>query len=570
MLTVAPACLQALATNPMTCVAGLHHASFIPNSRPSRATFFSATFFSLSHGHYSHFPLATPPTSGWENEGKYSVEQEHSLKTRKYFVEGPTVLPVVNSNFILASERTQRKDPLNGFKKYTKGWNIRDRHYWASVGFTAVPLFVIAAVWFLAFGLCLCLICLFRFCRKKESYGYSKTIYVLSLIVLIILTITTIIGCVILYTGQERFHRSTTNTLEYVVHQADFTVEKLRNVSDYLGAAKQVGVDQVFLPSNVQTDIDQIETKINSSASTLAGRTVENSEDMHDLLDSVRLAIIVIAAIMLVLTFLGLLFSVFGMQSLVYIVVITGWILVTGTFILCGTFLLLHNVAADTCVAMDEWVQNPTSYTALDDILPCVDNATAQETLLRSKEVTSQLVDMINSVITNVSNINFSPNFKQMYLNQSGPLVPILCNPFYPDFTDRDCSDGEVEPSNATEVWMSYVCQVSTTGICITTGRLTPALFNQMMAGVNVGVALYNYGPFLVELEDCTFVRQTFSEIYRDHCPGLRQYSRWIYIGLVMVSIAVMLSLIFWLIYGRERRHRVYTKQLVPEGGKEN
>lgn len=117
---------------------------------------------------------------------------------------------------------------------------------------------------------------------------------------------------------------------------------------------------------------------------------------------------------------------------------------------------------------------------------------------------------------------------------------------------------------------MSYVCQVSTTGICITTGRLTPALFNQMMAGVNVGVALYNYGPFLVELEDCTFVRQTFSEIYRDHCPGLRQYSRWIYIGLVMVSIAVMLSLIFWLIYGRERRHRVYTKQLVPERGKEN
>ncbi|KAK7831306.1 hypothetical protein CFP56_027487 [Quercus suber] len=49
----------------------------------------------------------------------------------KYFVGGPTVLPVVNSNFILASERTQRKDPLNGFKKYTKGWNIHDRHYWA-------------------------------------------------------------------------------------------------------------------------------------------------------------------------------------------------------------------------------------------------------------------------------------------------------------------------------------------------------------------------------------------------------------------------------------------------------
>ncbi|GMY29235.1 transmembrane [Fagus crenata] len=544
--------------------------------------FFSATLFSLSHGDDPHFPsLQTLPTSGWENEGNYSVEQEQeqSLNTwRSLVVEGPTPsgVPVENySTFVLASKRTLRKDPLNGFKKYTKGWNLSDRHYWASVGFTAVPLFVIALVWFLAFGLCLCFICVCHFCCGREPYGYSKMAYALSLIFLIIFTITAVIGCVFLYTGQGRFHSSTMNTLEYVVDQADSTVEKLRNVSEYLGAAKQVGVDQVFLPSNVQTDIDQIETKINSSASTLADRTVENSDDIRDLLDSMRLALIIIAAIMLLLTFLGLLFSIFGMQSLVYILVIAGWILVTGTFILCGTFLLLHNVAADTCVAMDEWVQNPTSYTALDDILPCVDKTTAQETLLRSKEVTAQFVDLINSVITNVTNINFSPNFKQMYFNQSGPLVPILCNPFFPDLTDRTCTAGEVDLNNATEVWSTYVCQASAAGICITTGRLTPTVYNQMMAGVNVGVALNNYGPFLVELEDCTFVRDTFSEIYRDHCPGLQQYSRWIYVGLVMVSISVMLSLVFWVIYGRERRHRVFTKQVNKsiegvEGGKDS
>jgi hypothetical protein len=31
-----------------------------------------------------------------------------------------------------------------------------------------------------------------------------------------------------------------------------------------------------------------------------------------------------------------------------------------------------------------------------------------------------------------------------------------------------------------------------------------------------------------------------------------------------MVSSAVMLSLVFWVIYARERRHRVYTKQHRP------
>uniref|UniRef100_A0A6N2K1T1 Uncharacterized protein n=1 Tax=Salix viminalis TaxID=40686 RepID=A0A6N2K1T1_SALVM len=419
---------------------------------------------SVSHGAPVPFPSfsALPPAVVGRADGaKYEVE--FSWGTRRPVVEAPIGEPVDNSPvLVLAPKRTYRKDPLNDFKRYTGGWNISDRHYWA-----------------------------------------------------------------------ERFHKSTTETLEYVVNQADATVDKLRAVSDFIASAKLVGVDQVFLPSNVQTDIDQIGTRINSSASVLADKTVDNSEDIKDLLDSV--------------------------------LVIVGWILVAGTFILCGTFLLLHNVAGDTCVAMDHWVQNPTAHTALDDILPCVDQATTQDTLIKSKEITSQLVEVVNQVITNVSNLNFSPNFKPMYINQSGPLVPMLCNPFYADLTIRPCSAGEVELTNATQVWSSYVCQVSPTGICSTTGRLTPAFYSQMSAAVNVSYGLNNNAPFLVDLGDCTFAREIFNEIYRDHCPSLRRHSRWIYIGLVMVSTAVMLSLIFWVIYGRERRHRVYSKQLVSE-----
>lgn len=481
-------------------------------------------------------------------------------------VEGPDLQPVQFYSLTLAAERTRRKDPLDGFKTYTRGWNISERHYWASVGFTAVPLFAIAAVWFVAFGLCLFLFCLCHFCCKRRDYGNSQTAYTLSLIFLILFSIAAIAGCVVLYAGQDKFHHSTTNTLDYVVSQADFTVGQLRNVSDYLSQAKQLGVDQVFLPPNVQTDIDQIQTKINSSASNVADKTAENADDMRDLLDSVRLALIILAAIMLVLIFLGLLFSLFGMQLLVYLLVISGWILVTGTFILCGTFLLLHNVAGDTCVAMNEWVLNPTAHTALDEIMPCVDKSMAQETLLRSKEVTLQIAELINEVITNVSNINFAPQFVPFYFNQSGPLVPILCNPYHHDLTDRVCTAGEVDLNNATQVWASYVCQVSVNGICTTTGRLTPNFYSQMSNGVSMSIALYNYGPFLVELQDCTFARETFSQIYTEHCPALQRYSKWIYIGLAMVSTAVMLSLIFWVIYGRERRHRFYVKQSMADG----
>ncbi|KAJ6673951.1 TRANSMEMBRANE PROTEIN [Salix viminalis] len=553
---------------------------------------------SVSHGAPVPFPSfsALPPAVVGRADGaKYEVE--FSWGTRRPVVEAPIGEPVDNSPvLVLAPKRTYRKDPLNDFKRYTGGWNISDRHYWAykyfslqfveddkllalisdidmrmivmrhavgmnnslaqandssnqnkitalhllagdekSVGFTAAPLFAIAAVWFLVFGLCLLFGCLCHFCCKRQRFGYSRTAYTLSLIFLILFSICAIIGCVVLYTSQERFHKSTTETLEYVVNQADATVDKLRAVSDFIASAKLVGVDQVFLPSNVQTDIDQIGTRINSSASVLADKTVDNSENIKDLLDSVRVALITAAAIMLLLTFLGFLFSIFRhavpgvhpghrwMDSCcwdihfvwhipsspqVSYMLLTMLIGPVADVLLCKSIC----VAGDTCVAMDHWVQNPTAHTALDDILPCVDQATTQDTLIKSKEITSQLVEVVNQVITNVSNLNFSPNFKPMYINQSGPLVPMLCNPFYADLTIRPCSAGEVELTNATQVWSSYVCQVSA---------------NRDM-----------------------FYDRTFDPCILQPNVSCSEF---------------MLSLIFWVIYGRERRHRVYSKQLVSE-----
>ncbi|XP_047964674.1 uncharacterized protein LOC125209108 [Salvia hispanica] len=509
----------------------------------------AAAFVALAFGEEALFPtLQTSAVVGRER-GRFLAGDEQ-----------------VNTTLILAEKRTQRKDPLDDFRKYTGGWNISNRHYWGSVAYTAVPFFIVGAIWFVVFGVCLIITCLYFCCCRKAPYGYSRVAYALSLILLTFFTISAIIGCIILYTGQGKFHSSTINTLEYVVYQADTTSESLKNVSGYLAAAKQINVDQVSLPPNVIGDIDSIQTKINSSASTLSTKTEDNSQKIKDLIQSVRLALIILSAVMLLLTFLGFVFSIFGMQVLVYILVVTGWILVTGTFILCGIFLLLHNVTGDTCVAMNEWVQNPTAHTALDDILPCVDNATAQETLTKSKEVSSQLVTLMNTVISNISNANNVPSFLPLYFNQSGPPVPNVCNPFNPDLTSRACAPGETNLSNATEVLGGYVCQTSSNGICTTQGRLTPAMYTQMAASVNVSYGLFKYGPFLATVQDCSFVRDTFSAIEADHCPGLRRYSKWIYVGLVMVALAVMLSLLFWVIYGRERRHRVYTKAHTPPG----
>ncbi|XP_051191548.1 uncharacterized protein [Lolium perenne] len=494
-----------------------------------------------------------------------SGSDKFGLVVRRSIAEAPADINVTtNSSFILAEHRTFRKDPLNSFDRYTGGWNISEVHYWASVGYTAYPLFVVALLWFVLFFLLMIGITCHHCCCPHHSYSYSKVAYALSLILLILFTCAAIAGSVVLYDGQGKFNSSTTTTLDFVVSQANFTVENLNNLSDSLSAAKKVDIGQFLLPPNTLGQINEIQGKLNSSATDLATRTSDNSEKIRKLLNRVRIALIVIAAVMLFLAFVGFLASIFGLKFLVNILVVFGWILVTGTFILCGVFLLLHNVVGDTCVSMDEWVAHPTEHTALDDIIPCVDPTTANETLTRTREVTSQLVNLVNQVLTNVSNRNFPAAAAPFYYNQSGPLIPLLCNPFMADLSNRTCTRGEVTLDNATQVFRSFECQtrtVSGTEICTTVGRLTPRIFGQMAAGVNVSLGLYQYGPFLVQLQDCTFVRDTFTNISQNYCPGLEMHSKWVYIGLALVSTAVMLSLIFWVIYARERRHRVYNKQ---------
>lgn len=106
---------------------------------------------------------------------------------------------------------------------------------------------------------------------------------------------------------------------------------------------------------------------------------------------------------------------------------------------------------------MDEWVQQPQGHTALDDILPCVDPAMTTEAIGQSKLVTYQIINMLNGIITNVSNRDFPPQSIPLYYNQSGPLVPQLCNPYLADLNPRTCATEELNFDNAVQVHIKHV-----------------------------------------------------------------------------------------------------------------
>ncbi|KAL6603759.1 hypothetical protein ACP70R_044120 [Stipagrostis hirtigluma subsp. patula] len=469
----------------------------------------------------------------------------------------------------LAAERTRRKDPLDGLRYYTGGWNISDRHYLASAGFSAAPVFVVAALWFVAVAAAALVACCCRCCCGGGSkYSYSRRVLALSLVILLLATAAAVIGCGVLYDGQGKFHGSTTATLDYVVSQADDAAADLRNFTGLLETAKAAtaGVPGASLPPDLVRRVDDVERRVNAASDELAARTASNSRRIRTALDTIRKVLIAVAAVMLVLVFLGFVSSLTGLQSIVYTLVFLGWIIVTATLILSGIFLVLHNVIGDTCVAMDEWALQPQgqTHTALDDILPCADTAATTDALSRSKEVNYRLVDALNGFITNVANADVPPAAgPPLYYNQSGPHVPLLCNPYRADLTARSCAAGEVAAGDAPLEWQRYVCRATATAapgsgqeVCATAGRLTPAMYSHMLAVASVSDGLRSQAPVLADLASCETVRRAFRTVSERGCPQLRRHSGRVYQALLAASVAAMVAAAAWVAHSRERRRR--------------
>ncbi|XP_011075765.1 uncharacterized protein LOC105160192 isoform X1 [Sesamum indicum] len=519
---------------------------------------FAVTFLSLSIFLNSSFVLCGPRDPfksilGEENMGSWKDEILSS--------SGEAPGPAIDvSTLVLAANRTKRPDILSGFHEYRGGWDIANKHYWASVGFTGAAAFILAILWFISFGLALAV----HYCCgckiNINSNGSSWSLRI-CLLLLIVFTSAAAIGCILLSVGQVEFHGETLDTLNYVVNQSEYTVQTLRNVTEYLSLAKTVSVAQIFLPSDVEDDIDRLNIDLNTAADTLEETTDDNSSKIRKVFNAVRSALITIAAVMLLISILGLVLSISGHQHAIHIFIISGWLLVAVTFILCGVFVILDNAISDTCMAMGEWVENPHAETALSNILPCVDQRTTNQTLFKSKQVINDIANMVNGFVGSVANSNPPPQASSSYYNQSGPLIPALCYPYDSQLQDRTCSAQELSMENASLVWQNYTCTVSANGLCSSVGRLTPNMYTELVAAVNVSYALEHYAPPLLNLQNCNFVRDTFRNITSSYCPPLEHYLRLVNAGLALISVGVMLSLALWILYAnRPQREEVFAK----------
>lgn len=84
------------------------------------------------------------------------------------------------------------------------------------------------------------------------------------------------IGCILLAVGQNEFNAEAISTLNFVANQSDFTVQILKNVTDFLSFARIINVGPVYLPSDVQQQIDKVKGDLTDAAGTISQKTQEN------------------------------------------------------------------------------------------------------------------------------------------------------------------------------------------------------------------------------------------------------------------------------------------------------
>ncbi|XAR56051.1 hypothetical protein NMG60_11036346 [Bertholletia excelsa] len=501
---------------------------FLTQSQPVMLSFRSKPFFLLllssSLHHFLPFLM----------ERKIKGVEEWNA-TRGRLLEGEE--PSDNNSsetLILAANRTHRRDPLNGFRYYTGGWNILDKHYLSSAAFTAVPLFVVSAIWFVGYALYVCCACLCCCCSsRKDHYGSSSSATLrISLVLLILFGVAAIIASGFLYAGEEQFYKSTERVLNYIIDQAKTVIDNLANFQQYLGGVKTAGGEEASVPADSVAQIDNMNDFIDFIIGQLQYATKHVHFDIGNFLSP-------------------------------FIIPIT-WISTAGTFFMSGMFLLVHIAVADTCVAMDEWLENPTANSALKDILPAANQTYVREITRGTRDVTFSLVNGTNDVISNVFNADYlHPDAgPPLFFNQSGPYVPLLCNPYNPNLTDRKCQPDEVDFQRAPQEWKKFVCEVSPTGICITPGRITPDGYNDLTKTLNTTYGLYEYGPFLADMASFTYVKDTFSNVSDSYCPDISLSTEMTCASFIVIAVSLMLSMILWMIYAQQRRNYKHYKKL--------
>ncbi|XAR51371.1 hypothetical protein NMG60_11005983 [Bertholletia excelsa] len=437
----------------------------------------------------------------------------------------------------------RRPDPLRNFKLYKGGYDITDKHYWASAAFTGIHGYAIAGVWMicgLGFGSYLIL----KNCTSNSSSHPEDpdSSYLTMFWLVVLLFSLAIIATFLVIVMNQSCRQNTYKLKETVLGAGGNTSKAIRKV-----AATMAQMQRLLIPYDPQTC-----TLLNVTSHHLqrewrmirdfVQRTEHTTNKAIKISYNANLVVVTVNAACLVAAIVLLLLHWYPGFL---ILIVFCWIVVTLCWVLTGFDFFFHIFADDTCSAIEDFEQNPEE-NSLSSVLPCPQTTFSSRVLFDIGRAVHTSINELNSKITQLN--GFHRLHEQKEESLGGRMI---CNPFSGppdyDYAPERCPEGAIPIGDFPGILSRFTCYQADTGACARDGKPVPeAIYAMAWAYSNAIQDLINIFPHLQELIECSYVKEAFADVVLYQCRPFRSSTRKLWLSVLSLSVVMVALVIVW------------------------
>ncbi|XP_021908110.1 uncharacterized protein LOC110822330 [Carica papaya] len=474
-----------------------------------------------------------------------------------------TTLVYGSSSPVEEGHRFNRPDPLQHFKFYHGGYDIGDKHYWASAAFTGVHGYAIAGAWMLCglgFGI---------FLAVKHFGGGSPSSpdrdvnrsdnhYFLLFLLVICFSFLAIIATGFAMAANQTSLKRTKNLKETIMGAGGDARKSIRRVMDALTSIEDLLVpydSRTVLRLNVTThrlrkEYNTIKRFVRKNGHTI-DIAIQTLYISHLVLASINLALLVAAVVLLLLHWHP------GLVMVIFLC----WILVTLFWVLTGVDFFIHTLAKDTCSAIDGFMQKPQN-NSLSSILPCMDSLYADKIRVGIGSTIHNFITELNLKIKEL----YGRLFFKMKEHNDFFGVEMVCDPFSgaPNYSyvPESCSKNAIQIGDLPNVLSKFTCyNQDLTKVCIGEGKFIPrSSYNEVQAYSQSIQNMLNVFTDLQNLTECEIVKNTFSDIALHQCPPIKGSYRFLWASMLALSTSTVGLVLLWVVKAYQENGKSFSR----------
>ncbi|XVF61359.1 hypothetical protein PTKIN_Ptkin08bG0123500 [Pterospermum kingtungense] len=462
-------------------------------------------------------------------------------------------------------ERTfKRPDPLRHLKDYDGGYNVTNKHYWASAAFTGVHGYAIAGVWTFC-GICLGIFLLFKNISSRDSSSSASSSFtdhldhysLLLFILFLVLTLLAIVATSLVIAANQSSLQRTKKLRNTVLKAGEDVRVSIRKL-----ITAMTRIQFLLLPYDQKTS-----HKLNVTTHRLGkeSRTIRNFVSSHEhsidvAIQASYLAHLVIAIVNLLLLIAALALLLLHWHPGLIIIILFCWILTAVCWVLTGFDFFLHTFVKDTCSAIEDYVQDPQD-NVLSPILPCINSTISDKILAGIGSTIHYFIGELKSKI--------SEAYARFGLNEENDSLfgfGRICNPFSgaPNYSyvPEVCPKDAIPIGKIPDMLSRFTCyKDNSTKTCTSYGKFLPVdTYNKASAYSYSVQAMLNAFPDLQNLAECTMVKDTFSEVFLHQCRPFRKSLLWQWASMLSLSIFMMFLELTWIVKAYQEKGRSFSR----------